>query len=172
MWYSVPALPRSVGFGPVSSPPRFARTEQLSTEPASTERTPGEGASRGPGHLLVGLGRGQEAEAGMPAPAVVEGFHLLEDRPPGRLPRREGRAVDELVLQAAEEALHRRVIEAIALAAHGLRDPVPGEDRPVGLARVLPGLNRSSQHQPDRIAARRREPRQAFANRASCAVCR
>jgi transposase InsO family protein len=37
---------------------------------------------------------------------------------------------------------------------------------------VLPGLNRSSQHQPDRIAARRREPRQAFANRASCAVCR
>jgi hypothetical protein len=37
--------------------------------------------------------------------------------------------------------------------------------------RMLPGLNRSSQHQPDRIAARRREPRQAFANRASCAVC-
>src|SRR3954452_5599404 len=95
---------------------------QLS-EPASAERTPGQGASRGPGHLLVGLGRGQEAEAGMPAPAVVEGFHILEDRPPGRLPRREGRAVDELVLQAAEEALHRRVIEAIALAAHGLRDP-------------------------------------------------
>src|SRR4051794_29895052 len=81
----------------------------------------------------------------MPAPAVVEGFHILEDRPPGRLPRREGRAVDELVLQAAEEALHRRVIEAIALAAHGLRDPVPGEDRPVGLARVLGGLKRSSQ---------------------------
>jgi transposase InsO family protein len=33
------------------------------------------------------------------------------------------------------------------------------------------GFTRSSQHQPDRIAARRREPRQAFANRASCAVC-
>src|SRR3954451_3485679 len=82
----------------------------------------------------------------MPAPAVVEGFHILEDRPPGRLPGREGRAVDELVLQAAEEALHRRVIEAIALAAHGLRDPVPGEDRPVGLARVLGGLKWSSQH--------------------------
>jgi putative transposase len=37
---------------------------------------------------------------------------------------------------------------------------------------VQGGLKRSSQHQPDRIAARRREPRQAFANRASCAVCR
>src|SRR3954452_3250822 len=31
MWYLVPALPRSVGLGPISSPPRFARTEQLST---------------------------------------------------------------------------------------------------------------------------------------------
>src|SRR4051794_34730309 len=30
-WYLVPALPRSVGLGPVSSPPRLARTEQLST---------------------------------------------------------------------------------------------------------------------------------------------
>ena len=30
-WYLVPGLPRSVGFGPVSSPPRLARTEQLST---------------------------------------------------------------------------------------------------------------------------------------------
>src|SRR5689334_17024351 len=29
-WYFVPRLPRSVGFGPVRSPPRLARTEQLS----------------------------------------------------------------------------------------------------------------------------------------------
>jgi hypothetical protein len=40
-WYLVPALPRSVGLGPVSSPPRVARTEQLST-------TTSEGASSGP----------------------------------------------------------------------------------------------------------------------------
>src|SRR4051812_25096003 len=137
MWYSVPALPRSVGFGPVSSPPRFARTEQLSTEPASTERTPGEGASRGPGHLLVGLGRGQEAEAGMPAPAIVEGFHILEDRPPGRLPRREARAVDELALQGAAEGLHRLVVVAVPLAAPRPRDPRPGPHGPAVLARVL-----------------------------------
>src|SRR3954454_19554596 len=46
-WYLVPALPRSVGLGPVSSPPRLARTEQLSTTtshevasgPARTIRT-------------------------------------------------------------------------------------------------------------------------------------
>src|SRR4051794_17984120 len=30
MWYLVPRLPRSVGLGPVRSPPRLARTEQLS----------------------------------------------------------------------------------------------------------------------------------------------
>src|SRR4051794_31816741 len=41
MWYLVPALPRSVGFGPVSSPPRFARTEQLSTTTSQEAATPG-----------------------------------------------------------------------------------------------------------------------------------
>src|ERR1700759_2427237 len=30
IWYLVPRLARSVGFGPVSSPPRLARTEQVS----------------------------------------------------------------------------------------------------------------------------------------------
>src|SRR4028118_879133 len=40
-WYLVPALPRSVGLGPVRSPPRLARTEQLST-------TTSHGASSGP----------------------------------------------------------------------------------------------------------------------------
>ncbi len=34
-----------------------------------------------------------------------------------------------------------------------------------------PGLNRSSQRQPELIAARRRGPRPAFSTRGSCAVC-
>jgi transposase InsO family protein len=37
---------------------------------------------------------------------------------------------------------------------------------------VQGGFKRSSQHQPDRIAAPRRGPRRAFATRASCAACR
>src|SRR3712207_8660892 len=70
------------------------------------------GASRGPGHLLVSLGRGQEAARRVVAPAVVEGFDVLEDRAPCRRPGREAGAVDELVLERAEEALHRRVVDA------------------------------------------------------------
>src|SRR5690242_10706520 len=41
IWYLVPALPRSVGLGPVSSPPRLARTEQLSTTTSQEVATPG-----------------------------------------------------------------------------------------------------------------------------------
>jgi putative transposase len=72
-------------------------------------------------------------------------------------------------------ALGRRIDAELAVAALEAaiadREPPPGcvhhSDRG-----SQPGLKRSSQHQPDRIAARRRQPRQAFANRASCAVCR
>ena len=71
-------------------------------------------------------------------------------------------------------ALGRRIDADLALAAPEAaiadRKPPPGcvhhSDRG-----SQGGLKRSSQHQPDRIAARRRGPRQAFANRASCAVC-
>ena len=40
-------------------------------------------------------------------------------------------------LRRGEEALHRRVVEAVAPPAHGLLDPVPLQHRAVGLARVL-----------------------------------
>src|SRR5689334_16113299 len=45
IWYLVPALPRSVGLGPVSSPPRLARTEQLST-------TTSQAATSGPARTI------------------------------------------------------------------------------------------------------------------------
>src|SRR3954451_8404981 len=44
-WYLVPGLPRSVGLGPVSSPPCLARTEQLST-------TTSQGATSGPARTM------------------------------------------------------------------------------------------------------------------------
>src|SRR5215213_8046204 len=59
-------------------------------------------------------------------------------------------------------------VEALedALARHG-RPEVFNTDQG-----SQPSLKRSSQHQPDRIAAPRRGPRRVFATRASCAVCR
>src|SRR4051794_41367661 len=87
----------------------------------------------------------------MAAPAVVEGFHVLEDRPPGRLPGREAGAVDEPGLERAEEALHGRVVVAVALAARGLPDVVPPQHLAVGPARVLGGFKWSTQHLDGRV---------------------
>ena len=61
-------------------------------------------------------------------------------------------------------------VDALVMALQRRRPPeglIHHSDRGVRL-----GLNRSSQHQPDRIAAPRRGPRRAFSTRASCAVCR
>jgi putative transposase len=71
-------------------------------------------------------------------------------------------------------ALGRRIDADLALAALeaalAARGPPPGcvhhSDRG-----SQPGLNRSSQRQPELIAARRRGPRPAFSTRGSCAVC-
>src|SRR3954465_11561706 len=106
----------------------------------------------------------------MAAPAVVEGFHVLEDRPPGRLPGREAGAVDELGLERAEEALHGRVVVAVALAAHGLPDAVPPQPLAAGPARVLAGFKWSSQRLSAPTAAPHQGPRLAFASRASPAA--
>src|SRR4051794_41053613 len=61
-WYLVPGLPRSVGLGPVSSPPCLARTEQLST-------TTSQGAASGPAHHADQHGM-DPAQQGHGAPVV------------------------------------------------------------------------------------------------------
>ena len=72
-------------------------------------------------------------------------------------------------------ALGRRIDAGLALAA--LEAAIVARRPPPGCVHHSDrggqgGFKRSSQHQPDRIAAPRREPRRAFATRASCAVCR
>jgi hypothetical protein len=51
--------------------------------------------------------RGQDAEAGVPAPAVAEGVDRREERPPVRHPGREERAGNELGLERGDEAPDR-----------------------------------------------------------------
>ena len=73
------------------------------------------------------------------------------------------------------DAISRSMDARIAVAAlkAAIRNRAPGQgcihhsDRGIEL-----GFNRSSQHQPELIAARRRGPRRASSNRAPCAVCR
>jgi putative transposase len=80
-------------------------------------------------------------------------------------------ATREVVGWSMADHLGAELARDALLMAIRRRQPPPGlihhSDRGVQL-----GLNRSSQHQPDRIAAPRRGPRRAFATRASCAVCR
>src|SRR5436309_15732746 len=83
--------------------------------------------------LLV-LRRGDVPQRGVTALAVVEDLDVLHDRRPRGGAGREVGAVDQLLLQRGEEALHRRVVPAVRPAAHAARDPVPGQEDLVVLA--------------------------------------
>jgi hypothetical protein len=69
--------------------------------------------------------------------AVVEDFEVLEERGPGLSPCGEPGSVRQFGLERAEEALHRRIVEAIALAAHGSFDAMEPKTLAVGAARLL-----------------------------------
>src|SRR3954466_9731790 len=76
-WYLVPALPRSVGLGPVSSPPRLARTEQLST-------TTSQGATSGPARTIRIRATWTRAQQGRGAPTVQTAAQGGARSAPGR----------------------------------------------------------------------------------------
>src|SRR3954465_9562527 len=84
-WYLVPGLPRSVGLGPVSSPPCLARTEQLSTTtsqdaisgPARTSRTRARCTRRSRATALQSSRRRRRgAPRGVAPPPPARGPHL------------------------------------------------------------------------------------------------
>jgi hypothetical protein len=68
---------------------------------------------------------------------VVKDLEVFEDRRLRLLAGAETDLVDVLRLERGEEALHGRVIEAVAAAAHGLRDAVPLQHRAIRLGGVL-----------------------------------
>ena len=59
----------------------------------------------------------------MAALTIVEHLNVFEDGGFGLCPRSKAALVDHLLLQRCEEAFHRRIVQALALAAHGLREP-------------------------------------------------
>src|SRR5215218_1737616 len=72
--------------------------------------------------LLV-LSRGDHAERGVAALAVVERLDVLEHRGLELEPGRPSAAVDELLLERGEERLGDRVVVGVAAGAHRDRDP-------------------------------------------------
>src|SRR4051794_10314358 len=99
-----------------------------------------------PLHAGARLNRGAVADARVQALAVVEDFDVVEHRRLGLLAGVEADLVDVLRLEGGEEALHGRIMEAVAAAAHGLGDAVPLQHHAVGLGGVLGGFKWSSQH--------------------------
>src|SRR4051812_40105166 len=77
-----------------------------------------------PFHAGPCLGRGAIADGRMQTLPIVEDFDVFEHGRLRLLAGAEADLVDVLRLERGEEALHGRVIEAVAAAAHGLRDAV------------------------------------------------
>src|SRR3954463_9155204 len=78
-----------------------------------------------PFHAGPRLGRGAVTRGRVQTLPVVEDLDILEHRRPGLRPGAEMDVVDVLLLDRGEEALHRRVIQAVAAPAHRLLDAVP-----------------------------------------------
>src|SRR5919107_1204328 len=72
-------------------------------------------------HLLLWC---EIAQGGMQAPSVVPALQELENVSPGFGVRQVVALLDELALQRGIEALHRRIVPAIPLAAHRADDAV------------------------------------------------
>src|SRR5579871_2838506 len=80
---------------------------------------------------------GQIPQGGVEAGAVVERLDVREDARLRLLPGGVPLVVDELPLQAGEEALHRGVVPAVGTAAHATGDAVLARELPVVVAGVL-----------------------------------
>src|SRR3954466_5940141 len=78
-----------------------------------------------PFHAGPCLGRGAIAKRRVQALPVVEHLDVLEHCRLGLLTSAEPGRMNVLLLERGEEALHRRVVETVALTAHGLLDAVP-----------------------------------------------
>src|SRR5512133_2415422 len=87
--------------------------------------------------VLQELRRRGVAERGMQTPAVVERLDVVEEVGLRRGLRTVAGAMHPFILQAVEEALCRRVVPAVALAAHRADHAVLLQARLKGVARIL-----------------------------------
>ena len=74
-------------------------------------------------HTALELDRAQVAEVRVAPLPIVEHLDVLEDLPGRLLTSSEAAPVYQLTLEGREEALHDRIVPAVALAGHAARDP-------------------------------------------------
>src|SRR5437763_5020628 len=67
----------------------------------------------------------------MPSLPVVKHFHVIEQADPRIVARLVVTVHDQFGLERMEEALHRRIVPTITLAAHALPDAIAVDDFPV-----------------------------------------
>ena len=68
---------------------------------------------------------------------IIEHLDVVEHRRFGLRAGAEAAVINMLDLERGKDALHRRVVQAIAASAHGLNDAVPRQHRPIGLGGIL-----------------------------------
>ena len=90
--------------------------------------------------------------------SLVPDLDPLEDRQPGFRMAAEGPAVHQFLLQDRPEALHHRVVVAVARPAHALLHPERREHRPALAARVLHAAVGVVHEPPRRSPPRHRHP--------------
>ena len=92
--------------------------------------------------MVLVLDRGQPGQGSLASAAVVGPFDPGHDRGPQLLPGRPGSAVEDVVLQQAEEGFHGGVVAGGADSAHRPGHVVLVEGVDEFPASELPGFNR------------------------------
>jgi len=109
----------------------------------------------------------------MQALSVVKHLNIVEYLGSCLITICKARSVYMFLLQRRKEALHRRIVQAIAAPAHGLGDAMPRQYCAVGCGRILGGFKWSSQHDVRSLTeVTVQTPRLVFSRQASFAVGR
>src|SRR3954471_5828454 len=104
-------------------------------------------------HAGASLGRGSVSQGRVQALPIVKYLDVLERRGPRLRAGAEPGLMNALRLERGEEALHGRIIQAIAASAHRLLDAMPLQHRPIRPSGVLHAAVAMMNEPPRRLAA-------------------
>src|SRR4051795_596088 len=104
-------------------------------------------------HAGASLGRGSVAQGRVQALPIVKHLDVLEHRGPRLRAGAEPGLMNALRLERGEEALHGRIVQAIAASAHRGLDAMSLQHRPIRPSGVLHAAVAMMNEPPRRLAA-------------------